>query len=142
MIAQLIALEQQLWRLVTSNQEPAADGSDSADLALRCLYPKDASPIVAWKADPSMGVTFGDLLDVRSQLSQYQEQESQLKQTIQQAMGSASVALFETGVVSWKPAKEWSRIDTKKLAHDQPELIAQYMQPKAGFKRFLLQTKE
>ncbi|THT95307.1 endonuclease, partial [Lampropedia puyangensis] len=128
MIAQLIALEQQFWSLVTTNQEPNADGSDSADLALRCLYPKDAGSIVDWKADPSMSATFGDLLDVRSQLTKYQEQESQLKQTIQQAMGSASVALFETGSVSWKQAKESSSIDTKKLAQDQPELIAQYTQ--------------
>ncbi|THT96422.1 endonuclease, partial [Lampropedia puyangensis] len=128
MIAQLIALEQQFWRLVTSNQEPDADGSDSADLALRCLYPKDAGSIVDWKADSSMSATFGDLLDVRSQLTKYQEQESQLKQTIQQAMGHASVALFETGSVSWKQAKESSSIDTKKLAQDQPELIAQYTQ--------------
>lgn len=142
MIAQLIALEQQFWSLVTSNQEPDADGSDSADLALRCLYHKDAGAIVDWKTDPSMSATFGDLLDVRSQLAKYQEQESQLKQTIQQAMGRASVALFETGSVSWKQAKESRSLDTKKLAQDQPELVALYTQTKAGSRRFLVQSKE
>ncbi|MDH5858552.1 YqaJ viral recombinase family protein [Lampropedia aestuarii] len=142
MIAQLMALEQQFWEMVTSDQQPDADGSDSADLALRCLYPKDAGNTVDWKADPSMSALFGDLLDIRTQLSKYQEQESQIKQSIQQAMGHASVAKFETGSVSWKKAKESSSLDTKKLTQDHPDLVATYSQTKAGSRRFLVQAKE
>ena len=41
MIAQLIALERQFWGYVERDQEPPADGSDSAELALRALYPRE-----------------------------------------------------------------------------------------------------
>ena len=39
MIAQLIALEEQFWELVTAEKEPPVDASESASTALRCLYP-------------------------------------------------------------------------------------------------------
>jgi hypothetical protein len=44
MIAQLIELERQFWTLVEEDRQPPADGSDSADLALRCLYPGIREP--------------------------------------------------------------------------------------------------
>ena len=42
LIARLIPLEQRFWRFVETDTPPPADGSESADLALRCLYPQDS----------------------------------------------------------------------------------------------------
>ena len=39
MIAKLVELERQFWNYVQTDTPPPADGSDSADVALRCLYP-------------------------------------------------------------------------------------------------------
>ncbi|WP_157839598.1 hypothetical protein [Comamonas testosteroni] len=41
LIARLITLEKVFWELVQSGIAPAGDGSDSAEQALRCLYPID-----------------------------------------------------------------------------------------------------
>lgn len=41
LIAQLIELEGQFWRYVETDTLPPGDGSESADRALRCLYPRD-----------------------------------------------------------------------------------------------------
>lgn len=41
MIARLINLERLFWDYVVSDTPPPADGSDSAEAALRCLYPED-----------------------------------------------------------------------------------------------------
>lgn len=142
MIAQLIGLEQLFWEKVQADRQPDADGSDSADRALRCLYPGDAGSTRDWREDSNQGALFADLLDVRRQISVYQQQESQIKQAIQQAMGDASVALFETGSVSWKQAKEAWVLDAKRLALEQPDLVAAYSQSKAGSRRFLVHAKE
>lgn len=142
MIAQLIALEQQFWSLVQAGQQPDADGSDSADLALRSLYPKDYGTSMDWRHDATKGALFADLLDVRSQLAKYEQQEARIKQAIQQAMGEASRALFETGSVSWKKAKDTQVLDTAKLEQDHPELVNAYRKTKTGSRRFLVQARE
>src|SRR5471032_468478 len=43
LIARLIPLEAKFWQYVTSDTPPPADGSESADRALRCLYPGNTS---------------------------------------------------------------------------------------------------
>ena len=46
LIRNLIQLERQFWHYVETDTPPPADGSESADLALRCLYPQDAGNTV------------------------------------------------------------------------------------------------
>lgn len=141
MIEQLIALELRFWNLVQANVAPNADGSDSADLALRSLYPQSSGQTIDWQHDATLGAIFADLLDVRAQVAKHQKHEAQLKQTLQQAMGEAATALFETGSVSWKQSKESSAIDTKRLSQDHPALVAAYTQAKPGSRRFLIHAK-
>lgn len=42
LIARLIPLEAQFWQYVIDDTPPSADGSESADRALRCLFPGNA----------------------------------------------------------------------------------------------------
>ena len=65
LIAQLVALEQQFWGYVERDQEPPADGSASAELALRCLYPRDSGTTLDFSTDLEMSGVFSDLLAVR-----------------------------------------------------------------------------
>jgi putative phage-type endonuclease len=139
LIRQLIALEQQFWGYVTSDTPPPADGSDSADLALRCLFPQDTGTVLDWSQDLEMAAVFSDLLAVRHTLSTQVALEAQLKQRLQQRMGDASRVLFETGEISWKRSKDGQALDGARLLKEQPELWKAYAQVKPGSRRFLVQ---
>ncbi|WFE68182.1 hypothetical protein P8S54_08135 [Thiomicrospira sp. R3] len=79
--------------------------------------------------DLVLSTAFDQLVLVRSKINQ-----------IQQAMGSASVATFHNGRVSWKQSKSSLRLDTTSLKADHPELIAPYFKSSAGSRRFLVQA--
>lgn len=140
MIAQLLELERRFWRMVELDQAPPADGTDSADLALRSLYPKDNGAVMDFTQDTEMSGTFSDLLAIRQILDTHSKQESQLKQRIQQRMGDATRALFETGEVSWKLSKETSAIDIDRLREEQAGLLQAYTLQKQGSRRFLVRA--
>ena len=140
LIAQLITLEQQFWGYVERDQEPPADGSASAELALRCLYPKDSGSTLDLSTDLEMSGVFSDLLAVREVITTQTALESQLKQRIQQRMGEATRAVFEVGEVSWKRSKDGTSLDTVQLLKDHPEMAQTYAVTKPGNRRFLVQT--
>lgn len=139
LIARLIELEAAFWNYVVTDSPPPADGSESADRALRCLYP-GAGGMVDFTSDRKMSATFADLVAVRAEIEARQQLEAQLKQCIVQAMGEADQAQFETGSVSYRRSKDGSTIDLKRLLADQPQLATQYATTKPGSRRFLVNT--
>jgi len=139
LIGRLIQLERHFWHYVETDTPPPADGSESADQALRCLYPQDYGQTVDFSQDATLSATFADLVQVRLSLADLETQEAKLKQALQQAMGDASKAVFETGTVTWKKAKDSQVLDSKRLLQDQPELLNQYATIKTGSRRFLIQ---
>ena len=138
LISNLTELERQFWGYVERNEAPPADGSDSADLALRCLYPKDGGQVLDLSQDLEMSAAFSDLLAVRQVLSTHTQLEAQLKQRIQQRMGEVSQAIFDGGDVTWKRSKDTTVLDTASLCKEQPELVQRYSLPKPGSRRFLV----
>lgn len=138
LIAHLVQLEAQFWRYVETDTPPPADGSDSAGLALQALFPADHGITLDLRGDAQLNGVFEDWLAVRARLEQLEAQESSLKQTLQQAMGEATKAEFEAGVVTWKKAKDGLSLDTAALLKVQPELLAQYPKPRPGNRRFVL----
>jgi len=138
LIIRLIELERQFWRCVETDTPPPADGSESANQALRCLYPKDAGGTLDFSQDSRLSSTFADLIAVRAEIDTCVIQEAQLKQTLQQAMGEASRAVFETGEVSFKRSKDGVSIDLPRLLTEHPELGSQYALTKPGSRRFLV----
>jgi putative phage-type endonuclease len=139
LIARLIELEAAFWRHVETDTPPAADGSESADRALRCLYP-GAGGTADFTDDRRLSSVFSDLVAVRAEIEGRQSIEAKLKQTILQAMGEASLAQFETGSVSYRRSKDGTGINLKRLLADQPELAMQYAITKPGSRRFLVNT--
>lgn len=137
LIARLIELEAAFWRYVKTDTPPPADGSGSADRALRCLYP-GAGGTVDFTGDRNLSATFGDLVAVRADIETRQQIEARLKQAIQQAMGEADHAMFETGSVSFKRSKDGSGIDLQRLLADHPECASQYALARPGSRRFLV----
>ena len=140
MIAQLISLERQFWDYVERGEEPLADGSESADLALRALYPRDSGATLDWSQDLEMSAAFSDLVAIRQTLATQAAIESQIKQRIQQRLGDASHARFESGEVSYRRSKDSTALDTALLLKDQPHLLEQYSLTKPGARRFLVRA--
>ena len=61
-----------------------------------------------------------------------------LKKSLQQAMGEASRAEFETGSVTWKKAKDSVVLDITRLREEHADLLQGYVASKAGSRRFLI----
>ena len=66
------------------------------------------------------------------------EVEAQLKQRIQERMGDATRAIFETGEVTWKRSKDSTVLDVSALTADHPDLTQAYVKAKPGSRRFLV----
>lgn len=139
LIARLIDLEAAFWHHVETDTPPPADGSESADRALRCLYPGTGGT-VDFSGDRHLSSVFADLIAVRAEIDSRDQVEATLRQTIQQAMGEADRAMFDTGSVSYKRSREGSGIDLKRLLADHPHLAVKYAIPKPGSRRFLVST--
>jgi len=140
MISRLVELERAFWHYVQTDTAPPADGSDSADVALRCLYPHDSGQTLDLSDDLEMSAAFSDLLAVRQMLTTNTQLEAQFKQRIQQRMGDATKAVFETGDVTWRRSKDGTGLDVTKLLKDQPDLLHSYSLVKPGSRRFLVNT--
>ncbi|MEF8759179.1 MAG: YqaJ viral recombinase family protein [Candidatus Accumulibacter sp. UW25] len=137
LIQNLIQLEREFWKYVETDTAPPADGSESAELALRCLYPQDAGSTIDFRQDPTLSATFADLVALREQLAEQEKLEARLKQGLQQAMGNASRAVFESGEVTWKKAKDSQVLDVAKLLKEQPDLLQRFPLVRPGSRRFL-----
>ena len=138
MIARLIELERRFWQYVVTDTPPPADGSDSADQALRCLYPQDSGKTVDFSHNPVLTLAYVELKALRNSIAQQQEREALLKQTLQQAMGDATRARFGSGQITWKKAKDSVGFDLERLLKDKPYLQAKYPLSKPGSRRFLI----
>lgn len=139
-IARLMVLEARFWQYVTTDIEPPADGSESAGKALRQLYPGGGNTL-DFCENRELSDTFAELVALKDELEVRDKHAEQLKQTLQQAMGDAARAVFATGEVTFKRAQDGASLDTKRLARDHPELLAQYTVPRPGARRFLLSAK-
>lgn len=114
-ISRLVVLESQFWEYVVTDTPPPADGSESAARALRHLYQGNDTTL-DFTGNAELGSTFDSLADLDQEIASKERDAERLKQTIQQAMGDASKAAFANGVVTFKRAKDGSRIDKKALA--------------------------
>lgn len=138
LIQHLIELERQFWHYVETDTPPPADGSDSAEQALRLLYPEDDGEERDFSQDTELSEAFCTLKHVRLTLTELNQREGELKQQLQQAMGTASKARFADGSISWKKARDSLGVDTSALFKDHPDLKARYQTTRPGSRRFLV----
>ena len=136
-IANLMELERRFWALVESDTQPPADGSESAATALQALFPADSGGTKNFSEDSSLSSAFSDLVSVREAIAEKTKLEAELKQRIQQAMGDASRAVFETGEVTWKRSKDGLVLNVEALLKDQPDLLQRYPLVRPGSRRFI-----
>jgi len=138
MIARLIELERMFWTYVETDTPPPADGTASAETALRCLYPEDDGQTVDFRDNPGLTAAYVELKALRQFIDKKHAREAQLKQMLQQAMGEATRAEFTNGYVSWRKAKDSIGFDVARLLRDRPHLRDKYSITKPGARRFLI----
>jgi putative phage-type endonuclease len=136
-IARLVVLETRFWNYVETDTPPPADGSESAAKALRQLYPGN-SITLDFSQDATLGHAFTSLASLKVELEEKEAQAELLKQTIQQAMGDASRALFADGEVTFKRSNDGTSFDAKRLAIDHPDIASRYTVTRPGSRRFVL----
>ena len=136
-IARLTVLEARFWGYVERDTPPPADGSESSAKALRQLYPGNDTTL-DFTQDGVLSSAFADLSVLRADLDKKEQQAEQLRQTIQQAMGDASRAVFVGGEVTFKRSKDGISLDAKRLAADHPDLVSRYTVTRPGSRRFVL----
>lgn len=137
LIARLILLETKFWECVEQDIEPLVDGSESSARALRQLYPGNDTTLDFGHDEP-LCQTFTTLSVLKAELEEKAQLAEQCKQTIQQAMGDASRAVFQGGVVTFRRSKDGTTLDNKQLAADHPDLAATYTVVRPGSRRFVL----
>ena len=138
MIARLIDLERLFWDYVVSDTPPPADGTASAEAALRCLYPEDNGQTLDFSQHTELVSTYLELKSIRETITQQETREAQLKQVLQQAMGAATRAEFTEGYISWRKAKDSSGLDVERMLKDKPYLQSRCPKIKTGSSRFLI----
>jgi predicted phage-related endonuclease len=136
-IARLIVLETKFWECVQHDIEPAADGSESSARALRQIYLGNDTSL-DFSQDEALCQTFRALAALKTERDEKEQLAEQLKQSIQQAMGDASRAIFAAGEVTYKRSKDGTALDTKQLAADHPDIAARYTVARPGSRRFVL----
>lgn len=138
LITRLIELEREFWSYVHRDTPPPVDGSESANQALRCLYPEDHGYTVDFTQNAALSAVFEELQSVRANLDLQNQREAELKQQLQQAMGNARRAEFANGAVSWRKAKDTVVLDVSALLNEKPYLLARFPTTKTGCRRFLI----
>ena len=138
-IADLIQLEAQFWKHVTADIQPDPDGSRDASDALQWLFPRDDGQTIDLSESAEYNILFQHLLELRERKEEVEAKEAQIRQRLQNALGSASAAVFAAGKVTWKKAKDRLATDLEQLSADHPDLIQQYTRAVAGVRRFLVQ---
>ncbi len=138
-IAQIIQAERQFWEYVKQDVPPGADASESSAQAIQQLYPEH-QPLqsIDFSEREDMNRIFDALLTESYQLAEHQQQYDLFKHQIQMQMQQAEKAVFKSGTIIWKKSKDSILLNHKELLKDQPELLAQYPQTRAGSRRFMV----
>ena len=139
-ISRLVVLEAQFWEHVVNDTPPPADGSASSAKALRHLY-RGNDTSLDFSEDVDLSATFSELATLKDELEIKDKRLEGLKQSLQQAMGDASRAVFAGGEVTYRRAKDGTCLDSKQLTQDHPELVARYRVTRPGARRFVITAK-
>lgn len=151
----LIEIESEFWQLVERREPPAADGHPATSDALARLY-RDVEPDRSVDLTP-LHETLVALRDVRARTKALERQQAELENTIKQALGTATVGLYNGAeVVTWRAGSvfdvvafastepalydEYRRqsVDLDRLKKERPDLDKRFRKANVGARRFLV----
>lgn len=124
-ISDLIAVEGDFWfNHVIPNAMPVADGSNATDQVLDQLYGSKTMPAVI-RLD-GFEKRLARRNEIGEQLKLLEQEQKQIDQEVKMYMGSHETAICEGFKVSWQSVTS-SRLDTKRIKVEQPELYREYL---------------
>lgn len=138
-IGRLLILETKFWEYVVKDIPPPADGTESAGNALRQLY-RGNDTTVDFSDDEGLSGKFAELAAIKEAIDSQVARAEVLKQALQEAMAESSKAIFRSGEVFFKRAKDSGVIDVKLLARENPSIVAKYTSVRPGSRRFRIST--
>ena len=104
---------------------------------LKLLFPRSTPKAVEAKKETCELIA--KMKDIQAQVESYEQEISQIKQQVMAEMQDAEVLTYGGQVLAtWKTPKPSTRLDTKKLTEDHPELIAPYQIQVANSRRFVV----
>lgn len=118
-ITALMAKEELWWMsYILVNEQPPADGSDSADEVLRKLHPRDngGTKLLMSKEDE-----LRRLDELNSEIGELEKERDAIKQGIMQELGDAGAGESQRWRVTWK-SQVSRRVDSKVLQEKYPEV--------------------
>lgn len=107
---------------------PEMDGSSATEMALAEQYPTSGA---GTKDLFGREKVIAEYMHLGLQMKELEERQKQLKNTLCGDLGDHEKGLCGPYTVSWKTV-ESSRLDSKKLKKDHPEIAAQYMTTSAS----------
>lgn len=114
--------------------------SPSTEADCQLLFSKGASNLRA-EANQEMYELSKKLQALNSQITQYEAQSSDIKQTLMNAMGQAESLYYQGHLLAtWKAPKQSYRLDTKRIEQEQPVIYEQYQIPVQNSRRLIVKN--
>lgn len=127
-IKMLIAKEVDFWtNYVQKEIPPEADGSDASSEALAEMFPTSDGEEIEAPIDEACDM----YIYASEQIKEWEKRKKEAQNIIEQQLGSAEVGRGVYHKATWKPY-ETSRIDSKRLKEEEPELYAKYCRTTTG----------
>lgn len=123
-IEALISAEREFWRMVQENTEPAPDGSESSDEALREIYP-ESDPEKSLTMTQSISLALDTLASLKDTAAKLDAEIKAQENIVKAFMGDAETAIGSDWSVTWKTTKR-SSIDTVRLKTERPDIFEHY----------------
>lgn len=130
-IQNLIAAESDFWEMVTNNEEPIVDDSDSTSTTLEKLYPKDDGETLDLFGQENEISLY---MDIKSRIKDLEKKKKEYENTFKADLGNCTFGRSDRYQMSWKQI-ESERLDGKRLREERPEIYDQYLK-KTSFRRF------
>jgi putative phage-type endonuclease len=120
---------------VLTGEMPAPDGSESAEQALKEIYP----------VSNGMTVTLDGLANdaerysvIGEQIKALTKEQDAIKQAIEQAMGESESAVLGAYRADWKIVSGRTTFDSKRFREDEPETYEKYIKVGKPTRRFMM----
>ncbi len=123
-IAYLIRIEADFWRLVESRTPPDVDGTEASAQAIRLMYPRAQRIQAALPLELRDDIASYRL--AKAEVKEWEQRADLAAQRIQAALGDAEEGLLAGQVaVTWRNVSS-TRLDTKALKAEQPDIYDRY----------------
>ncbi|HRD20422.1 MAG TPA: YqaJ viral recombinase family protein [Fervidobacterium sp.] len=132
LIEMIIREEQKFWQMVENRTPPELDGSVDAKEILSYMYPTAIEGSVIEL--PTYESTVEEILALGKQIKELEQMKEEKENKLKAEMAEHEIAYVGKYKVSWKNISQ-SRLDTKLLEHEQPEIYKKYLKEN-NFRRF------